>query len=216
MNSNFSMPWSAKSKSPLLTTSNHWINSIGQGRPIFFTSFITRLAETLDVFESHQFENIGYERNVIDENFFIAANMLIRAPDGELRMIYPGYTTELPLPCERRRLYRVRTLTVRLARARSQNVAGTCRMTRRMAQAAQMEQGGPSRFDVEEGEEAMSMDASESMGLPPNPPPHTPRPRARARRRQPSGMDMLINSMGELQIDQEATLQLANQNVQHI
>jgi hypothetical protein len=29
-------------------------------------------------------------------------------------------------------------------------------------------------------------------------------------------MDMLINSMGELQIDQEATLQLANQNVQHI
>ena len=38
----------------------------------------------------------------------------------------------------------------------------------------------------------------------------------RARGHQPTGMDSLINDMGELQIGQEATLQLALQNGQHI
>ena len=144
---------------------------------------------------------------------FINANMLIRNPNGELKMIYPGYTTEIPLPCARRRLYGVRTLTIRLARVASPDVAGTRRVTRRMMQAAQMEQGGSSHHDVEEGDEAMSVDASDSMGLPPQ---RTPLPRDRARRHQPTGMDSLINDMGELQIGQEATLQLALQNGQHI
>ncbi|KAG0514282.1 hypothetical protein BDA96_10G177200 [Sorghum bicolor] len=40
---------------------------------------------------------------------------------------------------------------------------GTRRVTRRMMQAAQMEQGGSSHHDVEEGDEAMSVDASDSM-----------------------------------------------------
>ncbi|OQU81286.1 hypothetical protein SORBI_3006G036801 [Sorghum bicolor] len=63
-----------------------------------------------------------------------------------------------------RRLYGVRTLTIRLARVASPDVAGTRRVTRRMMQAAQMEQGGSSHHDVEEGDEAMSVDASDSMG----------------------------------------------------
>ncbi|KXG28323.1 hypothetical protein SORBI_3005G109300, partial [Sorghum bicolor] len=82
-----------------------------------------------------------------------------------------------------RRLYGVRTLTIRLARVASPDVAGTRRVTRRMMQAAQMEQGGSSHHDVEEGDEAMSVDASDSMGLPPQ---RTPRPRDRARRHQPT------------------------------
>ena len=110
-------------------------------------------------------------------------------------------------------MYGVRTLTIRLARVASPDVAGTRRVTRRMMQAARMEQGGSSHHDVEEGDEAMSVDASDSMGLPPQ---RTPRPRDRARRHQPTGMDSLINDMGELQIGQEATLQLALQNGQHI
>ncbi|KAG0514448.1 hypothetical protein BDA96_10G192300 [Sorghum bicolor] len=93
-----------------------------------------------------------------------------------------------------RRLYGVRTLTIRLAQVASPDIAGTRRVTRRMMQAAQMEQGGSSHHDVEEGDEAMD----------------------RARRHQPTGMDSLINDMGELQIGQEATLQLALQNGQHI
>ncbi|OQU89129.1 hypothetical protein SORBI_3002G150100 [Sorghum bicolor] len=63
-----------------------------------------------------------------------------------------------------RRLYGIRTLTIRLARVASPDVAGTRRVTRRMMQAAQMEQGGSSHHDVEEGDEAMSVDASDSMG----------------------------------------------------
>ncbi|KXG24933.1 hypothetical protein SORBI_3007G102400 [Sorghum bicolor] len=65
-----------------------------------------------------------------------------------------------------RRLYGVRTLTIRLARVASPDVAGTRRVTRRMMQAAQMEQGGSSHHDVEEGDEAMSVDASDSMEAP--------------------------------------------------
>ena len=199
--------------SPVKLLVNYWLNSIEYGKPIYFTSFITRIADTFGLLESHYFEDIGYVRGVVDENFFINANMLIRDPNGELKMIYPGYTTEIPLPCARRRLYGVRTLTIRLARVASPDVAGTRRVTRRMMQAAQMEQGGSSHHDVEEGDEAMSVDASDSMGLPPQ---RTPRPRDRARRHQPTGMDSLINDMGELQIGQEATLQLALQNGQHI
>ncbi|KAG0514555.1 hypothetical protein BDA96_10G202300, partial [Sorghum bicolor] len=116
--------------------------------PIYFTSFITRIADTFGLLESHYFEDIGYVRGVVDENFFINANMLIRDPNGELKMIYPGYTTEIPLPCARRRLYGVRTLTIRLARVASPDVAGTRRVTRRMMQAAQMEQGGSSHHEL--------------------------------------------------------------------
>ncbi|KXG24948.1 hypothetical protein SORBI_3007G103300 [Sorghum bicolor] len=83
-----------------------------------------------------------------------------------------------------RRLYGVRTLTIRLAQVASPDIAGTRRVKRRMMQAAQMEQGGSSHHDVEEGDEAMSVDASDSMGLPPQ---RTPRPRGRARRHQPTG-----------------------------
>ena len=137
-------------------------------------------------------------------------------------MIYPGHTAEISLPCERRRLYALRTLTINWDReARSQDVAGPRRVTRSMSQAAQFEQGGTSRAAgryEEEGDEASSMDISRSTERPQQHTPRvrTPRPstRARGRRSQGSEMDQLINDMGDTQVEQDATLSMAQQNTQ--
>ena len=131
-------------------------------------------------------------------------------------MVYPGHTVEVPLPCEKRRLYALRTLTIKMDRvARGQTVAGTSRLTRGMSRAAQLEQDGPSHpvEDVEEGDEASSMDISESMEEPPHPQ-CAPRPQGRGRRQPRTEMDELVDNMGNMQIEQEATLQLAQQNAQ--
>ena len=80
----------------------------------------------------------------------------------------------------------------------------------------QMEQGGPSNpagEEVEEGDEASSMEISGSMERPPCPQ-HTPHPWSRERRHQRIEMDDLIDNMGAMHIEQEATLQLAQQNAQ--
>ena len=72
--------------------------------------------------------------------------------------------------------------------------------------------------DVEEGDEASSMDVSGSMERPPRPQRtprvHTPRPRRGGRHHQNTDVDELINNMGTLNIEQDATLQLAQQNAQ--
>ena len=57
------------------------------------------------------------------------------------------------------------------------------------------------------------MDISESMEEPPHPQ-HAPRPRGRGRHQPRTEMDELIDNMGNMQIEQEATLQLAQQNAQ--
>ena len=122
---------------------NFWLKTLDSDRPIYFTSFITRIADSMGLLDAHSFEYITSPRNVITESTFINAHILKRGSRGELKMIYPSHTAEVLLPCERRRLYVLRTLTIKLDReVRSQNVAGTGRVTRSMSRAAQMEQGG--------------------------------------------------------------------------
>ena len=103
------------------------------------------------------------------------------------------------------------------------NVAGPRRVTRASTRAAQMEQAGPSQpvnEDVEEGDEASSMDISESMERPPRPQRtprvNTPRPRRGGRHHQSTDVDELINNMGTLNSEQNATLNLAQQNAQFL
>ena len=139
-------------------------------------------------------------------------------------MIYPGHAVEVPLPCEKRRLYALRTLTIKLDREeRLPNVAGPRRVTRASTRAAQMEQAGPSQpayADVEEGDKACSMDTSESTERPPRPQRtprvHTPRPWRGGRHYQGADVDELLNNMGTLNIEQDATLHLAQQNAQFL
>jgi len=157
--------------SPVKLLVDYCLNSIEHGKPIYFTSFITRIAESMGALEPHTIEYITSARDVLNEDFFIHINVLKRGPRGGLKMIYPGHTVEVSLPCEKCRLYALHTLTIKLDKeAQGQNVAGPRRVIRGMSQAAQIEQGGPSHpigEEVEEGDDASSMDISGSMEMPP-------------------------------------------------
>ena len=112
---------------------NFWLSSIEYDKPIYFTSFITRIAKTFGLLDAHAFEYIDHARDVLNEEFFININVLKRGPRGGLKMIYPGHTVEVPLPCEKHRLYALRTLTIKLDRvARGQSVARTSKVMRGM------------------------------------------------------------------------------------
>jgi len=89
---------------------NFWLSSIEHENPIYFTSFITGIADTWGLLESHTFEYIASDRDVLNEYFFIHINMLKRGPRGGLKLLYPSHTVQVPLPCEKRRLYTLCTL----------------------------------------------------------------------------------------------------------
>jgi hypothetical protein len=123
--------------SPVKLLVDYWLNSIEYGKPVYFTSFITRIAESTDALEPHTFEYITSARDVLNEDVFININVLKRGPRFGLKMVYSGYTVEVPLPCEKCQLYALRTLTIKLDKeSRSQNIVGPRQMTRGMSRAA--------------------------------------------------------------------------------
>jgi len=89
-----------------------WQGVFSRGGPIEFTSLITRIADTMDLLNgAHPFEFITTDRGIITKEYFAHAHMLKRGPRGGLKMIYHGHIAEVPLPNEKRQLYRVRQLT---------------------------------------------------------------------------------------------------------
>ena len=120
--------------SPVKLLVDYWLNSIEYRKPIYFTSLITRIAESMGALEPHNFEYIISARDVLSEDVFININVLKRGPRGGLKMFYPSHTVEVPLPCEKCWLYALRTLTIKLDKeARGHNVVGPCRVTRGMS-----------------------------------------------------------------------------------
>ena len=91
--------------SPVKLLVNLWLSCIEYNKLIYFTSFITRIAETFDLLDTHAFEYIDHARDVLGEEFFISINVLKKGPRGGLKMIYLGHTVKVPLPCEKHRLY---------------------------------------------------------------------------------------------------------------
>ena len=83
-------------------------------RPIYFTSFISCLAESFGLLDSHECASISHLRDILGEEFFVRMGVLKKGPDGEFIMVYLGHTAEILLPCEQRQLYRLRTLTIKL------------------------------------------------------------------------------------------------------
>jgi len=61
---------------------------------------IIRRVDARGLPESHTFEYIASARDVINEDVFINVNVLKRGPRGGLKMIYPGHTVKVHLPCE--------------------------------------------------------------------------------------------------------------------
>ena len=80
--------------------------------PIEFTSLITHIVDTMNLLDGARlFEFITTDRGIITEEYFIHGHMLKRGPRGGLKMIYCGHRAEVPLPNEKRQLYRVHQLT---------------------------------------------------------------------------------------------------------
>lgn len=201
--------------SPVKMLVHFWETSVAQGKPIGFTSLITRIAESMDLLETNDVEYIPNARTFINEQMFTRIGMLKRGPRGGLKMIYTHHTVEISLSNEKLWLYNVSSLTMRLDRVdRAYPVAEMDRMTRARTRAAQ-EQAGPSH-DAPTEEEVNSMDMS--MGAPSHSRTplgvHTLRPRGRGRRQPRSKMDGIINDMENIHVGQEATLQLVQQNVE--
>ena len=147
--------------SPAKVLVRYWHGLTILYRPIYFTSFITRLAKSFGLPDSHEYACISHPRDILGEEFFIRIGVLKKGSDGEFIMVYPSHTTEILLPCEQRQLYRLRTLTIKLDPQVEPDFAVT-RATR-MDEACLSRPAGD---NVERGKEASSMDRLESMGIP--------------------------------------------------
>ena len=99
--------------SPAKMLVHFWLGIFHRSEPIFFTTFITRIAKIIDLLNGkHYFEYIASPRDVVTEDFFISTQVLKRDENGDIKMIYPGHTAEISLLCERRRFYALCTLTI--------------------------------------------------------------------------------------------------------
>jgi len=52
--------------SPVKLLVDYWLNSIEYGKPVYFTSFITRIAKSIGALASHTFEYITSARDVLN------------------------------------------------------------------------------------------------------------------------------------------------------
>ena len=119
--------------SPARDLVRYWHGYATLDRPNYFTSFITRLAESFGLLDSHEYACISHPRDILGEEFFIKIGVLKKGHDGEFIIVYSGHTAEILLPCEQRQLYRLRTLTIKLDHRVEPDFAGTRRVTRGMS-----------------------------------------------------------------------------------
>jgi len=126
-------------------------------------------------------------------------------------MVYGNYPIEVSLPDENLWLYNASSLTLRLGRENRANpVAGMDKMTRARSHAAP-QQAGPSYAAPQEEDEVNSMETPHHSRT--SSATRTPHPRGRGRRQPPSEMETLISDMENINIGQQTTLQLMQENL---
>jgi len=127
-------------------------------------------------------------------------------------MIYGNHPIEVSLSNEDLWLSNASSLTLKLGRENRTNpVAGTYRMTRARPHAAQ-QQAGPS-YAPQGEDEVSSMHTETPHHSRTSSATRTPCPRGRGRRQPPSEMETLISDMENINIGQQTTLQLMQQNM---
>jgi len=128
-------------------------------------------------------------------------------------MIYGNHPIEVSLPNEDLWLYNASTLTLRLGRENRANpIAGMDRMTRAWSRAAQ-QQASPSYAAPQEEDEVNSMHMETPHHSRTSSIVCTARPRGRGRHQPPSEMETLISDMENINIGQQTTLQLMQENL---
>jgi len=164
----------------------------------------------MGLLETNEVEYIQDDRSILGEQMFKSANLIKRDPKNGLKMIYGNHPIEVSLPSEDLWLYNTSSLTLRLGRENRANpVAGTDKMMRARSHAAQ-QQAGPS-YAPQEEDEVNSMETAHHSRT--SSATRAPRPHGRGRRQPPSEMETLISDMENINIEQQTTLQLMQENL---
>ena len=167
----------------------------------------------MGLLETNEVEYIQDDRSILGEQMFRSANLIKRDPRNGLKMIYGNHPIEVSLPDEDLWLYNASSLTLRLGRENRANpVAGTDRMTRARSHAAQ-QQAGPSYAAPQEEDEVNSMHMETPHHSRTSSAARTPCPCGRGRCQPPSEMETLISDMENINIGQQTTLQLMQENL---
>ena len=89
----------------------HWLEVFNLTGDIECTSLVTRIAQNMGLLNNASVSYITEEHLYIDFKCFRQAHMLKKRNDGQLVMMYLGYTTEIPLPNRNLGLYIVNSFT---------------------------------------------------------------------------------------------------------
>jgi len=97
----------------------HWQKMISGKSPIDMTSLVTRIARYVGVIDNAKVifmpetEAFRYE---VGLEHFLQGHMMREGPGNSIFMCYPGYDTEIELPCPRLSLslYAVKSLTLQM------------------------------------------------------------------------------------------------------
>ena len=84
--------------SPIKSMMRHWLEVFSLTGDVECTSLVTRIACNLGLMDNVLVSYIDTEHWYIDFEYFHQAHMLKKRNDGQLVMMYLGYTNEIPLP----------------------------------------------------------------------------------------------------------------------
>ena len=101
--------------SPVRSMLAHWQKMIMAKGPIDITPLVTRVARYVKAMEGAKVtflpETEAYRYKVGLEHF-VQGHMMWERPGNSIFMCYPGYDSEIELPCPRLSLYAVKSLTL--------------------------------------------------------------------------------------------------------
>jgi len=72
--------------SPIKWLVPFWISSNAPSMPLYFTSLITRIAESMGLLETNEVEYIQDDRSLLGEQMFRSANLIKRDPRNGLKI----------------------------------------------------------------------------------------------------------------------------------
>ena len=105
------MLWSRGERFLVKSMMRHCLEVFSLTGDVECTSMVTRIAQNLGLLNNASLSYIDTERWYIDFEYFRQAHMPKKRNDGQLVMMYLGYTNEIPLPNQDLGLYDVNSFT---------------------------------------------------------------------------------------------------------
>ena len=100
--------------SPVKFMMNQWKEVFELKGDVECTSLVTRIAQNLGLLDNASISHIDIPCWYIDYEYFLKAHMLKKKENGQLVMMYLGYTNEILLPNQKLSLYTVHFFLINL------------------------------------------------------------------------------------------------------